>query len=169
MFTSVQRSVNERPANDVCTLVHYSCPLFFAYFTLGLFSCCIFSRVASCWTRFKSHFFVCCTHLVFDFIRVALFLYCTLFKFHFFVLYTFRVALFSFCTFFEYHFFRVVHFSCCTCFVLYRFHVEFFVCCTPFMLQLFSCCLMLHYVNVGIQASNSTKKRLHHKCFLRKL
>ena len=134
---------------------------FFAYFTLRLFPCRIFSRVASCCTRFKSHFFVCYTHLVFEFIRVALFSYvvfsnCTffvLFAVHvapflcclmlhslhvapFFVLHSFGVVLFLCCTFFilnsfQVSLFCVVQFSCCTCFVLYRFHVEFFVCCTP--------------------------------------
>ena len=148
---------------------------FFAYFTLRLFPCRIFSRVASCCTRFKSHFFVCCTHLVFDFIRVALFSYVVFSNCTFFVLFAVHVAPFLCCLmlhslhvapFFVLHSFGVVLFLCCTFFILNSFQVSLFcvvvfvlhlfrvvpfscwIFCVlhSFMLNLFSCCLMLHYV-----------------------
>ena len=133
----------------MCTLVHYSGPLFFAYFTLRLFPCRIFSRVASCCTRFKSHFFVCCTHLVFDVIRVALFSYGSLFKLHFFRVVRcscctfFCVALIWCCTFSVLHFFHIALFSSFTFFVLHSFRVALVSCCTVFMLN-FLCVALLH-------------------------
>ena len=119
---------------------------FFAYFTLAFFLCCIFSRVASCCTRFKSHFFcvaLSCTFSVLHFFHFSLFLYCTLFVLHFF-----HVALFSCCTFFRVALFSCYTFcalfSCCTFFVLCTIHVALFPCYTLFMLNsfhsLFSCC-----------------------------
>ena len=115
-------------ALHLCTLVPYSCVLFFAYFTVALFSCCNFSRVASCCTRFMSHFFC-----------VALIPCWTLFVLHFFILHSFLVEIFrctlhvvnvvpcSCCTFL-----CVAHFSCFTfsrvasCYVLHFFRVAFF-------------------------------------------
>ena len=100
---------------------------FFACFTLAVFSCCNFSRVASCCSRFMSHIFAsCCTYFVFEFIRVALFhmavfsssLFscCTLFMLHLFVCCT---ALALSCTFFILHSFQVSLFLCGTLFVLH--------------------------------------------------
>ena len=101
----------------LCTLVSYSCALFLHISLLPLFSCCTFWRSASCYTFFVLHLF-----------RVALlpnctFSYCTLFKLHFFVLYSFTL-----------------------------FTVQLFVCCTLFILQLSSCytIFMLHFISFGL-------------------
>ena len=148
---------------------------FFTYFTLALFSCCNFSRVASCCSRFMTHFFVlhsfhvglypCCTFLYstlfkFHFFRVALFSYCTLFKFHFFCvanfLHFFHFTKFLSSTFFMLYSFLVALFPCCIFFMLHCFHVApFFVLhcfyvvpfVHPFRVKLFSCCTLfvLHF------------------------
>ena len=96
----------------------------FAYFTLTLFSCWIYSRVSSCCTPFKS-LFLC----------VALISSCTFSVLHFFILCYFQVS----------RFFRVVHISCCTfpsCnfFILHYFWVSRFSCCTFSRVALFPCC-----------------------------
>ena len=155
---------------------------FFAYFTLAFFLCCIFSRVASCCTRFKSHFFcvaLSCTFSVLHFFHIALFS-----LFTFFVLYTLCVALFSWCTLFMLHlfscctvfmlyllctlfmlhFFRVVHYSCCTFSMLHSFHVElfsftFFV-LSRFHVKLF-CVALLSYCTFSRVASCWTLFMLH--------
>ena len=84
-------------------------------FRVALFSCCTF---------FMPHLFPFC--LRFHSFHVALFcvslislhfICFTLFKLHFFVLYTFRVALFPCCSFFILHFLKLFFFSCCAHFV----------------------------------------------------
>ena len=134
---------------------------FFPYFTLALFSCCTFSRVALCCTRFMCHFF--CDALISCWALSVL---------HFFILHSFQVALFcvipcscctflcvapfSCCTFsrvapccihimlhffvlhsFRVALFRVALFPHCTFFMLYSFWVSRFSCCTHFVLHFF--------------------------------
>ena len=110
---------------------------FFAYFTLALFSCCSFSRVASCCTRFMSHFFCVAlisymTLSVFDFIHDFILFHMavfgSLFKFAFFVLYPVHVAPFCLlhCTHLVLHFFHIALFSSFTFFVLHTFRVALF-------------------------------------------
>ena len=60
----------------------------------------------------------------------ALFHYCTLFMLHLFsccfMLHSFHVALFSYCTLFKFLFLGVVHFSCFTFSMLHLFLLHFF-------------------------------------------
>ena len=118
--------------------------------------------------------FLCCTHFVFDFIRVALFYKALFSSCTFFVLYPIHVAPFcvlnscqvapflvllhvpltSRCTFFVLHSFRVAVFSYWTLFKFHYFCVVHFSCCTlpcctffilhHFWVVLFSCCA--HFV-----------------------
>ena len=105
---------------------------FFACFTLAVFSCCNFSRVASCCSRFMSHIFAsCCTHFIFEFIRVALFhmaVFDSLFKFAFFVIHSVHVAPFCVlhCTRFILHVFHIALFSSFTFFMWHTFRVALF-------------------------------------------
>ena len=107
-----------------------------ALFHMAVFSSCIFFAL------YPVHVAPFCVQ---HYSHVALFLCCTLFKFHFFVLQNFRVALFrialfSFCTIFKQHLFRVVLILRCTFSVLYFFHFALFSCRTFFRVALFSCC-----------------------------
>ena len=121
----------------LCTLVHYSCALLFAYFTIAtffmlhLFSFCFMLQllhvalfcvaVASCCTFSKMHFFI-----LYSF-QVALFSCYNLFMLHLFcVLHSFHVAHVLCCTFSVLHIFYIVLFSSCTFFVLYTFRVALF-------------------------------------------
>ena len=140
----------------LCTLVHYSCALLFAYFTIAtffmlhLFSFCFMLQllhvalfcvaVAPCCTFSKMHFFI-----LYSF-QVALFSCYNLFMLHLFcVLHSFHVAHVLCCTFSVLHIFYIALFSSCTFFVLYTFRVALFrVALLFFMLHLFSCCTMLH-------------------------
>ena len=123
---SINEAVYNGPSTDgplsICHVL-FLCT-FFTYFTVALFSCCTFSRVVSCCTRFISHFFC-----------VALISCLTLSVLHFFIWQSFQVALFSCCTLFMLHLFCVLHSfctfscvaSCCTHFMLGFFMLHFFV------------------------------------------
>ena len=148
----------------MCTLVQCSCALFLLHsFHVAPFR--VLLHVA---------LFLCCTHFVFDFIRVALFYKALFSSCTFFVLYPIHVAPFcvlnscqvapflvllhvpltSRCTFLVLHSFRVALFSYWTLFKFHYFCVVHFSCCTlpcctcfilhHFWVALFSCCA--HFV-----------------------
>ena len=88
---------------------------------IGLFYCCIFSRVA-----------LRCTHFLLHFFHVALFTCCHLFMMH---------------LFFEFHFFQNALYSYCTIFcpVLFWYFIFFSWCTVVLFLNFtFLCCYMLH-------------------------
>ena len=157
---SINEAVYNGPSTDgplsICHVL-FLCT-FFTYFTIALFSCCTFSRVVSCCTRFISHFFC-----------VALISCLTLSVLHFFIWQSFQVALFSCCTFFvccTYFapFLALLHvaltscwaflcctFSCCTFFILHSFQVSLLLCCTLIVLH-FS---VLHFFNFALFLSSN--------------
>ena len=121
------------------------------FFHVAHFLVLLYVTLASCRT------FLCCTHFVFNFIRVELFHIALFSSCTFFMLYPvhvvpfvvlLHVALFPFCTIFKFHFFCVVHSSCYTfpCWTFFHFalflssiffHVALISCCTFFMLHSF--------------------------------
>ena len=154
IFLPVYNSPSTVGPLSICALqylVHYyPCALFFNISLLHTFHVAPF--LALCRP------FLCCTHFVLDFIRVALF------HISLFLCCTFpRVA--SYCTHFMLHFFCVALISCCIFSVLHFFLIalffkfQFFLCGTPFMLH-FS---VLHFFNFALILS-STFFMLHSFC-----